>query len=81
MVAEIFGLDGAVVAVIAVAVLFGAKRLPEMARSSAERRESSRRVYGRGTPRIRPWGRDPMCRIRGTRRTQSLNETVRLLGA
>ena len=33
MVAEIFGLDGAVVAVIAVAVLFGAKRLPEMARS------------------------------------------------
>ena len=33
MLAEIFGLDGAVVAVIAVAVLFGAKRLPELARS------------------------------------------------
>ena len=33
MVAEIFGLDGVVVAVIAVAVLFGAKRLPDMARS------------------------------------------------
>jgi TatA/E family protein of Tat protein translocase len=33
MVADIFGLDGVVVGVIAVAVLFGAKRLPEMARS------------------------------------------------
>ncbi len=33
MLAEIFGLDGAVVAVIAVAVIFGAKKLPEMARS------------------------------------------------
>jgi len=33
MIAEIFGMDGAIVAVIAVAVLFGAKKLPEMARS------------------------------------------------
>jgi sec-independent protein translocase protein TatA len=33
MIAEIFGMDGVVVAVIAVAVLFGARRLPEMARS------------------------------------------------
>ena len=33
MVAEIFGFDGAIVAVIAVAVLFGAKRVPEIARS------------------------------------------------
>src|SRR6478672_31651 len=33
MLAESLSLDGAVVAVIAVAVLFGAKRLPELARS------------------------------------------------
>ena len=33
MVAEIFGADGLIVAVIAVAVFFGAQRLPEMARS------------------------------------------------
>ena len=33
MLAEIFGMDGAIVAVIAVAVIFGAKKIPEMARS------------------------------------------------
>ena len=33
MIAEIFGADGLIVAVIAVAVFFGAQRLPEMARS------------------------------------------------
>jgi sec-independent protein translocase protein TatA len=33
LVAEIFGMDGAIVAVIAIAVLFGAKKIPEMARS------------------------------------------------
>ncbi|MEA2522162.1 MAG: hypothetical protein QOI81_1808 [Actinomycetota bacterium] len=33
MLAEIFGMDGAIVAVIAFAVLFGAKKIPEMARS------------------------------------------------
>ena len=33
MVAEIFGMDGVIVAVVAVAVIFGAKKLPEMARS------------------------------------------------
>jgi len=33
MVAEIFGADALVVAVIAVAVLFGANKLPEFARS------------------------------------------------
>jgi sec-independent protein translocase protein TatA len=33
MVAEIFGMDGVIVAVVAIAVIFGAKKLPEMARS------------------------------------------------
>jgi sec-independent protein translocase protein TatA len=33
MVAEIFGMDGVIVIVVAIVVLFGAKRLPEMARS------------------------------------------------
>jgi sec-independent protein translocase protein TatA len=33
MVAEIFGMDGVIVAIVAVAVIFGAKKLPEMARS------------------------------------------------
>jgi TatA/E family protein of Tat protein translocase len=33
MLAEIFGMDGVVAAAIAVAVPFGAKRIPEMARS------------------------------------------------
>ncbi|HUL85009.1 MAG TPA: twin-arginine translocase TatA/TatE family subunit [Actinomycetota bacterium] len=33
IVAEIFGMDGVIVAAIAVAVLFGAKKIPEMARS------------------------------------------------
>lgn len=33
MLADVFGPDGLVLAVIAVAVLFGAKRIPEIARS------------------------------------------------
>ena len=33
MLAEILGMDGVAAAAIAVAVLFGAKRIPEMARS------------------------------------------------
>lgn len=33
MVAEIFGMDGVIVAIVAIAVIFGAKKLPEMARS------------------------------------------------
>ena len=47
MVAEIFGVDGLIVAVIAIAVIFGAKKIPEMARSVGLR-VSSRRALKEG---------------------------------
>jgi sec-independent protein translocase protein TatA len=64
MIAEIFGMDGVVVAVIAVAVLFGAKRLPEMARSVGRAQGEFRKGMREGNteaapPNARPGGDEP----------------------
>jgi TatA/E family protein of Tat protein translocase len=48
MVADIFGPDALVVAVIAAAVLFGAQRLPELARSVGR----ARAEFQRGTREV-----------------------------
>jgi TatA/E family protein of Tat protein translocase len=54
MVAEIFGVDGVIVAVIAIAVIFGAKKIPEMARSVGRSQgEFKEGLEGGRRPRIR----------------------------
>ena len=49
MVADIFGPDALVVAVIAAAVLFGAQRLPELARSVGRARAEFQRGIREGS--------------------------------
>lgn len=54
MVADIFGPDALVVAAIAAAVLFGAQRLPELARSVGRARAEFQRGIREGEPEAPP---------------------------